>query len=277
MARSLSDAANYILGQFERFGIEIPDDSRIKSMYDSVCKKDGSSRGLISEKDQNFDIAREALRDFRQLEFFFEQIANNEQQSNYASILNQIAKDSVLPQDDKQESRGRNTQAEAFIFAVCRKAGMNPLFEEPDVTCQLEDRKYGVSIKRIKNLSKIKTRLSKGMQQIHTSGLPGIISVEVTIAVNPENYSIVTNENEQRVRSWWTEKMRQTTNRELRDFISEEVRGIFLHEHCPVCFEGNYKLRSMTYGISTCESKERKAEWERLKNAFLSGLPNLIT
>ena len=74
MARSLSDAANYIMGQFNRFGIKVSEDSRIKSMYDSVCKEDGSSRGLISEKDQNFDIAREALRDLSQLEFFFDQI-----------------------------------------------------------------------------------------------------------------------------------------------------------------------------------------------------------
>jgi len=276
MARSLSDAANYVLNQFASSGLEVPEESRIRHMYSAVCNDDGSSRGLIPENDPDFNVAREALRDFSQLEFFFDQIPNDVQKSNYVSILKQIVKDSVLPQNDKQESRGRNAQAEAFVFAVCKNAEMNPLFEEPDVTCQVEGKKYGVAVKRIKNLSKIKTRLSEGAQQIHRSGLPGVISVEMTIAVNPENYSIVTNENEQKVKDWWTEKMRQTTNRELKDFQSKEVRGVFLHEHCPVRFGEHYELRSMTYGISTAENEAGKAEWKKFKDSFLSGLPNLV-
>jgi hypothetical protein len=245
-------------------------------MYKAVCNKDGSSRGLILETDANFNVAREALRDFSQLEFFFDKITNDLQKSNYVSVLKQIVKDSVLPQDDTQDSRGRNAQAEAFIFAVCKNAGLNPLFEEPDVTCQVEDKKYGIAVKRIKNLLKIKTRLGEGAQQIHKSGLPGVISIEVTIAVNPENNSIVTNENEQRVKGWWTKKMRQTVNRELKDFQIEEVRGVFLHEHCPVLFGERYELRSMTYGISTGGTQAGETEWKRFKGSFISGLPNLV-
>lgn len=163
MTRSLSDAANYILEQFNRFGIEIPEDSRIKSMYDSVCEKDGSSRGLISEKDQNFNITREALRDFSQLEFFFDQIRSEEEEGKYTQILKRIIDDSVLPQNDEQNSPGRDAQAETFVFSVCNNAMMKPLFEEPpDITCQVGDVKYGVAVKRIKNLLKLKTRLVEG-------------------------------------------------------------------------------------------------------------------
>jgi hypothetical protein len=276
MQRSLSDAANYVLEQFDLFGIQIPEDSRIKSMYNSVCNEDGSSRGFISENNPDFNVAREALRDFSQLEFFFDQITNDSKKSNYSSILKQIAKDSVLPQDDKQESRGRDAQAEVFVFAVCKKAGMNPLFEEPDFTCYVEDKKYGIAVKRIKNLSKIKTRLCEGARQIQDSGLSGIISVEVTIAVNSKNYNIVTKKDEQKLKEWWTKKMEKTVNRELKDFQSEQVRGIFLHEHCPVCFEGCYELRTMNYGISTAKSSAGKDEWRKFKAVFLSGLPNLV-
>lgn len=278
MARSLSDAANYVLKQFVCFGLEVPQGSRIRHMYSAVCNKDGSSRGLISEKDPNFDIAKEALRDFSQLEFFFDQIRNEPKKAEYISVMKRILSDSdsVLPKEDEQNSLGRDAQAEAFVFGVCKNADMSPVFEEPDVTCEVKGKRYGVAIKRTKNLSKIKTRLCKGVEQIHKSGLPGIISVEVTIAVNPENYSIVTNENEQKVKDWWTEKMRQITEEELKDVEYEEVRGVFLHEHCPVRFGELYELRSMHYGISTSENEGRKDEWKKFKDSFLSGLPNLI-
>lgn len=278
MARSLSDAANYVLNQFVCFGLEVPEGSRIRNMYSAVCNDDGSSRGLIPENDPNFDMAREALRDFSQLEFFFDQIRNEQQKAKYTPILNRIIGDSVLPQNDEKNSPGRDAQAEAFVFAVCKNARTNPLFEEPpDITCQVKGRKYGVAVKRIKNLSKIRTRLVKGARQMYESGLPGIISVELTIAVNPENYSIITNENEQKVRQWWIKKMRQITNRELEDVQNKKVRGIFLHEHCPVRFpDGQYSLRSMTYGISTAKNGKQEEEWEQFKVAFIKALPNLI-
>jgi len=156
MQRSLSETANYVLLQFNCFEIKVPNNSRLLLEYKSVCNDNGSSRGFIQEDDPNFDIALEAQRDFRQLEFFFDQIDNDVQKTNYGSILKQIIKDSVFPQDDKLDSSGRNAQAEAFVFAVCRNSGMNPLFEEPDVTCQVKGKKYGIAVKRIKNLSKIK-------------------------------------------------------------------------------------------------------------------------
>jgi len=199
MARSLSEAANYIIGKFDNFGMEIPEDSRIKSMYKSVCKDDGSSRGLIPETDEKFREAREALRDIRQFEFFFDQVNDSAEDTGYISVLKRAMIDSRLPEESESNTPGRDAQAELFAFAVCKNADLQPTFEEPDITCRLNGRKFGIAVKRIKNLSKIKTRLCKGAEQIHKSGLPGIISVEVTIAVNPENYSIVTNDNEQKV------------------------------------------------------------------------------
>ena len=237
MARSLSDAANYVLEQFAWFGLEVPEDSRIKRMYSAVCNDDGSSRGFIPENDPNFDIAREALRDFLQLEFFFDQIRNDPRKAEYVSILKRIVSDSdsALPQDNEQNSPGRDAQAEVFVFGVCKKADMSPVFEEPDVTCEVKGKRFGVAVKRIKNLSKLATRVSEGTRQIHKTGRPGLISVEVTLAVNPKNRSIMTNMPETDLKHWWTAKMKKLANQydEVPDKI---VRGIFLHELCPVRF-----------------------------------------
>ena len=275
MPRSLSKAANYIIEQFSSFGIQIPAGSRIKRMYSAVCNDDGSPRGFIPENDPNFDIAREALRDFSQLEFFFDQIRNDSQKAEYVSILERIVSDSVLPQNDEQNSPGRDAQAEAFVFGVCKNADMAPVFEEPDVTCEVKGKRFGVAVKRIKNLSKLTRRMSEGAGQIHETCQPGFISVEVTLATNPKNRSIVTNMPENDMKRWWTEKMKKLANQ--YDEISDKiVRGIFLHEHCPVRFNTDYKLRSMTYGISTAKNEKEKEEWKKFKDTFFKGLPNLI-
>lgn len=248
-------------------------------MYEAVCSDDGSPRGFISEASPEFKHAREALRDIRQLEFFFEQIAADTNKDTYADIVERILKDSMFPQDDAENSSGRDAQAEAFAFAVCMNAGMNPAFEEPDVTCEIDGQRFGVAVKRIKTLRQLKRRLKEAAGQIHKSGLPGIISMDATLAVNPENHSIVTNQDENEVRNWWTREMKKRVdeiNKETHPGRSSEgVLGVFLHEHCPVCFKGDYTLRSMTYGIETADSTT-KAVWLKFKNRFIKGLPRLV-
>jgi len=278
MARSLSDAATYVLERFTHYGIDVPARSRFKQLHNAVCNDDGSSRGYISEKDPHFETAREALRDFKQLEFFFDQIVLDPEKGKYVPIIKRIVKDSVLPQDDIENSHGRDAQAEAFVFGVCKNAGINPAFEEPDVTCTMDDCRVGIAVKRIKSSSQLEKRLMKAAEQIQKASMPGIISAEVTLAVNPENLSIVTNQHEDHIRSWWTTEMKKRV-RQLNDagwpaVGANGVLGVFLHEHCPVCLNGDYTLRSMTYGIETA-SKKNRIMWLEFKNKFIKGLPEL--
>jgi len=276
--RSLSEAAVYVLEQFERFNVAIPPSSRFKRMYDVVCNPDGTSRGYIAHGSLDFETAREALRDISQLEFFFAQIAGDSQQDRYTPIIKRFVGDSVLPQDDTQNSHGRDAQAEAFAFAVCRNACMNPVFAEPDVVCTVAERGVGIAVKRIKSCSQLSKRLKEASKQIETAELPGVISAEVTIAVNPDNYSIVTNQDENQVVRWWIAKLKNMVdNWDSKLWVTIQRRGVlgvFLHEHCPVCSEGQYVLRTMNYGIKTSYSGMGPL-WSEFRTRFTSGLPHL--
>jgi len=278
MARSLSEAAKYVLERFKHYGIDVPASSRFMRMHSALCNDDGSSRGYISEDDSLFETAREALRDISQLEFFFDQIKHDPEKGKYAPIIKRIIRDSVLPQDNMKNSYGRDAQAEAFGFAVCRNAGMNPVFEEPDVTCTTDKQRTGIAVKRIKSRSQLEKRLKEAAKQIQKTSLPGIVSVEVTLAVNPKNLTIVTNQDEGRVRRWWEDKQRKTVedwDPRLRQTLgSKGVLGVFLHEHCPVRLNGNYVFRSMTYGIETA-SNSKRVLWAEFWKEFVQGLPDL--
>lgn len=278
MARSLSDAANYILERFKHYGVGVPTSSRFTRFHDAVCNDDGSSRGRIPESDPHFESAREALRDISQLEFFFDQIAPDPEKGKYTPIIQRIITDSVFPQDDMKNSHGRDAQAEAFAFAVCKNAGMNPVFQEPDVTCTLGDEKLGIAVKRVKSHSQLEKRLKEAAKQIWKTRLPGIVSAEVTVAVNPKNLSIVTNQDEAGVRQWWEGKQREIVESwdlRLRQTLGNKVvLGVLLHEHCPVRLNGDYVLRSMTYGIETA-SRNKGVLWSEFWKEFVQGLPDL--
>ena len=280
MGRSLSEAANYVLQQFESFGVSIPNSSRIKDTYRAICNDDGSTRGLISEKDATFNEAREALRDFSQLEFFFEQIANKSQKADYRSIIQTIVDDSIFPQDDITDSRGRNTQAEVFAFAVCKNAGMQPTFEEPDVTCEIDGVRYAIAVKRIKKLSQFVKRVREGAIQIQKRGLTGFLCIDITMATNPKNYSLGMNGQEDALRHWWGKYMKKTVDQYYPKICyavrAKEVRGIFLHQHYLVRFGKDYCARSMTFGVPTTNNPAEEKEWTTIYKAFTKGLPNLV-
>ena len=278
MRRSLSEAATYVLERFEHYGIEVPAGSRFKRLYNAVCNDDGSSRGYIPESDPHFESAREALRDISQLEFFFDQTAPDPEKDKYVAIIKRIIDDSVFPQEDMQNSHGRDAQAEAFAFAVCKSAGMNPVFQEPDVTCTLGAEKLGIAVKRVKSHSQLEKRLKEAARQIRKTSLPGVVSAEVTVAVNPKNLSIVTNQDEAGVRQWWEGRQREIVESwdpRLRQTLGNKgVLGVLLHEHCPVRLNGDYVLRSMTYGIETA-SRNKGVLWSEFWKEFVQGLPDL--
>jgi len=283
MQRSLSEAATYVLGQFGRLGIEVPERSRIKTIYRSVCNDDGSSRGLIQENDPDFDITREALRDFKQLEFFFDQIGDDARKDEYVSVLKKIAKDSdsVLPQDDEQDSPSRDAQAEAFVFAGCLKAGLNPSFKEPDVVCSLDGQEFPIAVKRIKNLKQLVKRISIGASQIAQIGGHGIVAVDVVIAMNPKNYRMIAKVPDIFFGLTWMCHLRNVVNKyhaKIQRVIQKKgVLAVILHDHwLRMDSHSHWRLETMTYRIpSTAIDRSVENRLEAFTQKYRRAFPNL--
>lgn len=100
--------------------------------------------------------------------------------------------DSVLPQQDRENSPGRDAQFELYLAAICQNAGLLPVdYEEPDVTCTVEGTKFGIAAKRLKRLSQIKNRIRKAADQIKNANLPGIIALDLSFARNQGNRPII--------------------------------------------------------------------------------------
>jgi len=108
--------------------------------------------------------------------------------------LRRLVGDKVLPQDDPDQSPGRDAQCELFVAALCLKAGLKPVFNEsPDVRCEMHNQIFGVAVKRIKAQPerfdrRFEQRMRQAARQIANSGLPGIIAADISQSLNPTNW-----------------------------------------------------------------------------------------
>jgi hypothetical protein len=136
-------------------------------------------------EDDAFRTAIEAERDMRQLAFICEHLGDFSGSKPFRDVAKFLTKDNVLPQDDEVQSNGRDAQFHLYIVAICKAAGLQPMLDKLDVRCTLEP--YGIEAKRVKSQEKLEDRIKEAAKQIQFEGIPGMIALELTRLVNPEN------------------------------------------------------------------------------------------
>ena len=130
-------------------------------------------------------------RDLQVLAFVFDVAAHHATDRKFRDLIKRALYDSVLPQDNRSQSKGRDNQFELLVAAICQNASLLPVErEEPDVTCVVQGVKYGLAAKRVKAAGMLHKRISKAAKQIEKAGLPGIIILEILLLFNPNNVRI---------------------------------------------------------------------------------------
>lgn len=186
LPRTRRENAIYIIEQVRALGLNPHPKSRLMQMHDVLIS------GFIPFKDPRFPIALEAERDLQQLGFIFDQLQSHHEDDEFKALVKKTLKDSVLPQNDRKLSVGRNSQFHLYIAAVCQNAGLRPVtYDEPDVSCIIDGREFSIAAKRIKSLRQLKYHIKKAVKQIQGAGQPGIIAIELSLAWNPKNMPII--------------------------------------------------------------------------------------
>ena len=192
--RTRAQNSEYVVDSLKSIGLQPHPESRLTRMHRVLSQH----LGAIAPDHADFEIALEAERDMQVLGFVFDNALGQPADSEFVRLAKNAIKDSLLPQDDRSLSKGRDAQFELFIAAVCQAAGMRPVVrEEPDVTCLVNSTKFGIAAKRIKNIANLEARINKGAQQIQDSRLPGFIALDTSIALNRDNQRISTPIHEQ--------------------------------------------------------------------------------
>jgi len=280
MGRLLSEAAKFVVNSIASLGLNVQSGSRFDLMYKTLHNPDGTSRD-IKPDDPNFGVACEALRDITQLEYFFDVVDLSIESRELRSKVIRLINDTVLPQGSTTQSPGRDVQAELFVFAACRKAGLNPTFQEPDIVCLLDHQKIAVAVKRIKNLKQLVKRIREGASQIKKAGGCGIVFVDVVIAMNPRNYRAIARESDVVFGLKWMCLLRKVING-YHDLIQKSIKGknvlaVILHDHwIRMDLNKHWGLETMTYRIPAKEIDSSLLSYlDIFSKKYLSAFPNL--
>lgn len=275
--RTRSENAKFVVDGISKLGFKIHSASRIGRMHRVLTT--GSE--IVDRKDPQFETALEAERDLQMLGFILDVLQNQLVEETFRHRFESVLNDTVLPQQNLEHSPGRDAQFEFYIAAICEKAGMRPvLLEEPDITCCVKGKKFGVAAKRIKNASKLETRIREAANQIETTKLPGFIAIDTCVALNRGNDRITT--------PMVDEVFMRIHKRALYEFVKhfhdriqewvrgKGVRGIIVHDEQIRYLEGNsWAMSGMTLWLDTTRFNARRSkEYSLFEERYKLGIPN---
>jgi hypothetical protein len=276
--RTRAENAEFVIAHIKALGLSPNPQSRLMQMY-SVLTKAG---GIIPPDSPDFDTALEAERDLQVLGFVFEQTVAHPSDAEFQRLVKNVLKDSLLPHEDHNQSKGRDAQFELFVAAICQNAGMLPVaHEEPDVTCHVGDIKFGIAAKRIKNTTKLEKHIRKAADQIKIAKLPGIITLDTCIALNPHNERVTTPIPDEQFGPLYSKAIKRFIDNHCNNFRNwvrgRGARGIVIHDQ-QVRFRpnGEWALEGMTMFVNfASKNNRRKRDFAIFAKQYKTGLPNV--
>ena len=278
MGRTRAENASFVIAAVRVMGIEPHPQSRLMQMHRVLTE----ATRTIQSGDSGFDTALEAERDMTLLSFVFDQSNAHGDDLHFQSLIKHMLNDSVLPQDNRGQSKGRDTQFELYVAAVCQSAGLVPVdYEEPDVTCTVDGVKFGIAAKRVKNVANLNKRVKKAAQQIETAQLPGIVALDTCLALNPDNERIATPIPDHEFGPLYSQALTRFLDdyhRKIYDWVDGKgVRGVVFHDHqVRLQPDTQWGLAGMTFWLSTAHNDEQaNREFSSFKDSYVRGLPNL--
>lgn len=276
MHRTRRDTAEFVIASLNALGINPHAESRLMRMRRVLME----AAGTIPPDHADFEVAIEAERDMQLLQYVFEQEHARSAHAGFQRLLRRLTDDAVLPQDNRNQSTGRDTQFELFVGAICQAAGFLPVEypDPPDVACFVEDTAMGVEAKRIKSTTQVKKRIAKAAKQIKQSCMPGVIALDTSVALNPNNDRITAPMSDEHFSPLYHEAIRRFCDEHLRQWISGgPVIGIVVHDH-QVRFDtdGSWSLCSMTARFCTAQDGAGKRLFHSFVSPYVDALPNMV-
>ena len=273
--RTRPEISSFVIETIEAEGVRVPPSSRLRHMHNLY----DSGMGTIKPAHPEHEIALEGERDMQLLAFAFDQLSEGESSDAYRDRLKRLVSDSVLPQDDRTESPGRDAAFEIYVGAVCTAARLLPIrWQEPDVCCVLDDTKYGFAAKRLKSLGQLRKRVRDAVDQIGRCGLPGVIVLDLALAFNPANRrirrmhdAVFWSEYEANFNVTWSDHQPK-----VQEIIARaNVLGIIVHDYHIRQQNDGWQLAGMTIRVpATAQSQAVQAQFNRLSTLYTYGLPN---
>lgn len=181
-----AERVEWVLHQISSLGLSPKPNSRLLEM------KWVLDRGHVEFGEPEFWIALEAERDMAHLAFVFEQLQRHPNRKEFTRHFKHLLNDSALPQQNLDNSPGRDKQFELYLAATCQNADLLPIgFGEPDVTCMVDGQLFGIAAKRLKNIKRVDERIKEAVDQFERAKIPDVVALDLSFAWNRANRPMI--------------------------------------------------------------------------------------
>jgi len=273
LPRTRREAVSFVAAEFEACNLPIPTSSR----FELIERLYSQSTDRIDSKHAHYELALEAERDLHTLAFVFDELRDCRSDPVFLDLLKTVHSDSTLPQMDRENSDGRNSQFHLMVAAICSKAGMKPRFAEPDLITEVASTQFSIAVKRTRNLNRVQEHLRKAAKQIHRAGLPGLIAIDLSIALNRENVRPDVEGIEDLYGEAFLENLKNYAVQNQKQFWEwvrgTNVRGIIFHVSCVThAKHGDASFLNFNFGLSTeLYNRRREEQFLAFYNRFKRG------
>jgi hypothetical protein len=259
-----------VIATLKAMGFRVPDNCRIGLMRRAMIRTFETNLS-----DDGFKAALESERDMRQLSMICDYLSGWGDSKPFRDVAKFLTKDSVLPQDST-DSKGGDAQFHLYLAAICMAAGLQPTLEKLDIKCVFEGETYGIEAKRVKGPAALESSIEEAANQIRFEGIPGMIALELTRVLNPENMPTVSNFASQAYSMFIGQRIRDLIK---SDRVQRLVRGkgvfaVVGFDNSIINPNGAWKTEEMAMWLDTNEDDPRMADaFEKLHRAMEKGMP----
>lgn len=174
-----------VYAQFAQLGLATVSSSRINTYR-------GAFESLKRAKEQgrlNLPLAVQVLHtlvEFAQLKTIVKAAVASLDRAAWDKQLRRLISGAGSPTPKSKHSPAHDFQFESYVAAVVELSGFSIRFAEPDVVVQNGANSFGIAAKRPSSKRKIEKHCRKAANQISRSGLPGIVALDVSSALYPD-------------------------------------------------------------------------------------------
>jgi hypothetical protein len=182
-----------VYSQFEQLGMATIPSSRINSYraaFESLklCAKE-NRRPVQSLA----ELVLHTTVEFAQLKTIAKAAAASPRRAAWDGQLRKLVSGMSIPTPESKHSPAHDFQFESYLAAVSELSGYDVRFAEPDVVVQGDGHDFGIAAKRPRSKRRIEKNCRKAANQITRSGLPGLVALDVSFVLYP-NQCVNTND-----------------------------------------------------------------------------------
>lgn len=174
-----------VYAQFSRLGVSTVPSSRINAYRDAF----ESLKRAKDERRLDHPLAvrvLQTLMEFAQLKTIIKAAMASPNRAAWEEQLRKLVSGPSAHVAGSKHSPAHNFQFESFVAAVCELSGYEIGFAEPDVVVRDDSCAFGIAAKRPSSKRRIEKNCRKAANQIIRSGLPGLIALDITPSVYPD-------------------------------------------------------------------------------------------